>query len=879
MPLGIVEFRDVEEPDGRGRNRTVKKPFIAGTNFEVFEHCLHPSGWGAVVLADVDKELDIEYEVADDCAVRIRRYPAVPEAIRNLLSAHGCDHPGLALDKFIYRSAGQSFVKHALQTVVAVNAARTAWTDWFQRLQQRWVATMTAARAKIFAATTVGPLVLHLARASALENAGICLHPLYGFAYLPGSGLKGMAMAYAETVWLPGQTDLNQAWRQIEDVFGWAPNPDRKRQIHDRSHPADRRRANDSNPNSPEIKASVGKVVFHEAWPDAWPQLLVDIVNNHHPDYYQHDDNDHAPGDWENPVPVYFLAVASGTTFHFALAKRCADTADELLALAHQWLLGSLCHLGAGAKTNAGYGGFKPVDTGRTCAATTAAAVSWKAATSRANHRAEFSTTLELVTPGFLAGASQQAEDCDLRAATLRGQLRWWWRTMHAGFVDVKTLRALEGAIWGDTHGGGPLRVVLDRIVEISPRLYDKRSKAAFSEQQKVSELGIPNSDARKTTQGLWYASYGMDEGSQSNRRQRHVLEPRASWRLTLVAQPARYFTSRKDASDPKKVDQGRQITAEQILKQSQAALWLLCQFGGVGSKAGKGFGSLCSGDGLAWTLDSVKGVAAALRQELSLNNTFRDSAARSASLEQMLGPVEANFTWPQVWSVLDQVGFAYQTFAKKYKHRRDKMALGLPRRVGRPAQGDFHPAPPVTTNSRHTSPVRIHIAPTENGWVVRTIALPAAQLPNLAASRKFLQEFLKDFGEEINRRAVLQPPSPPPPHLGGQPQQPLPAGAANRGAGLPGSGQRVEAELLEQRSKGGGWRAKHVASGIAGPIQNSGDVPGDKKAGDRLPLIVQSANPKEIAFKYPTEAILKQLENTKSKQRGKGPGRGRGGR
>ena len=84
---------------------------------------------------------------------------------------------------------------------------------------------------------------------------------------------------------------------------------------------------------------------------------------------------------------------------------------------------------------------------------------------------------------------------------------------------------------------------------------------------------------------------------------------------------------------------------------------------------------------------------------------------------------------------------------------------------------------------------------------------------------------------------------------------------------------------MLDERTKKGGWRARHVAIGIAGPIQNGGDLPPEKKAGDRLPLIVQSANPKEIAFKYPTEAILKQLEKMKSKQRGRGPGKGRGGR
>ena len=40
--------------------------------------------------------------------------------------------------------------------------------------------------AEIIRCRTVTPLTMHLARASALENAGLCLHPLYGFAYLPG---------------------------------------------------------------------------------------------------------------------------------------------------------------------------------------------------------------------------------------------------------------------------------------------------------------------------------------------------------------------------------------------------------------------------------------------------------------------------------------------------------------------------------------------------------------------------------------------------------------------------------------------------------------------------------------------------------------------
>jgi CRISPR-associated protein Cmr6 len=648
----------------------------------------------------------------------------LPESTRRLVNAAANNHrhPGLQLDKYSI-PGDQQAQKTALENVCRISGDSALLRSLSARRQQL---LGSFPRLNTFRATTTGPLTLHLARASALENAGICLHPLYGFAYLPGSGLKGMARAYSETVWLPAQPDQKQAWRQIEDVFGWAPNPDRKEQIKDLKHPAELRRENDNDPESPEIKASSGNIIFHDAWPETWPKLIVDIVNNHHPDYYQADpnDNDHPPGDWENPVPVYFLAVKPGVTFTFPLAKRRADVADGLLDLARQWLLGALCHLGAGAKTVAGYGAFKPAD-GEPPALPT-------------QRRATFETTLELVTPAFLAGASQQAEDCDLRSATLRGLLRWWWRTMHAGFLDVKTLRALEAAIWGDTKGGGAVRIVLetDESHEKKPR-----RKVLYSHPQNRGS-------------GTRYVAYGMDETSKGQRRQRYRLEPPASWELRLVARPATW--------NDQKVPSGH------ILEQAKAALWLVCQFGGIGSKGRKGFGSLAADQLENYGLETCRKAANELREQLGLSNQFAESDAHSPSLQQMLPHVDkvsfkVSFSWPDVWSVLDQVGFAYQAFAKKYKHQRAKMALGLPRRIGQPVQGQFNPTHPVTANGRHSSPVHIHVDGKPSNWTVRVIAFPAAHLPDLATSRKFLEEFLEDFGNDLGRRAKLQsPPSGP---------------------------------------------------------------------------------------------------------------------
>ena len=151
---------------------------------------------------------------------------------------------------------------------------------------------------------------------------------------------------------------------------------------------------------------------------------------------------------------------------------------------ARQWLLGALCHLGAGAKTNAGYGSFRPVEGERPALASP--------------RHATFETTLELVTPAFLAGANQQAEDCDLRPATLRGLLRWWWRTMHAGSVDVATLQRMEAAIWGDTARGGAVRVLVERIGTPEPRPYEKAKYANMRPDQKVSDYGIAGGEARE---------------------------------------------------------------------------------------------------------------------------------------------------------------------------------------------------------------------------------------------------------------------------------------------------------------------------------------------------------------------------------------------
>ena len=54
-----------------------------------------------------------------------------------------------------------------------------------------------------------------------------------------------------------------------------------------------------------------------------------------------------------------------------------------------------------------------------------------------------------------------------------------------------------------------------------------------------------------------------------------------------------------------------------------------------------------------------------------------------------------------------------------------------------------------------------------------------------------------------------------------------------------PQSGEVVHCELLSEKTRAGGWRAKIVGHEAVGPIVNSDQIPSDRVAGDRVSLKV----------------------------------------
>ena len=125
-------------------------------------------------------------------------------------------HPGLQLDRLSV-AGDQTEQRDALLQVCRTKGEQ----GLLDMLTERRRRIAKANQVALLTCKTTTPLTLHLARAATLENAGLCLHPVYGVVYLSGTGLKGMAHAYACEAWLPTRTENGAAaWAEICQVFG-----------------------------------------------------------------------------------------------------------------------------------------------------------------------------------------------------------------------------------------------------------------------------------------------------------------------------------------------------------------------------------------------------------------------------------------------------------------------------------------------------------------------------------------------------------------------------------------------------------------------------------------------------------------------------------
>lgn len=217
----------------------------------------------------------------------------------------------------------------------------------------RWDALVRGAHAVPFTVKTDWRFITGLGSKGPLE-VGFTFHR-YGFPFLPGSSVKGLARAWAffQIVEQTDATDLGK----LEQYLAYDGDEIRKYEDWHRNQPEEAKKlANDYRAIFGTTNAA-GKAIFFDAIPDSPPKLELDIMNPHFGDYYS--GKEPYPTDWQNPVPVFFLTVAAGQKFHFAVGWRGKKDDPDLRTSAEGWLKASLQDLGAGAKTSAGYGYFE----------------------------------------------------------------------------------------------------------------------------------------------------------------------------------------------------------------------------------------------------------------------------------------------------------------------------------------------------------------------------------------------------------------------------------------------------------------------------------------------------------------------------------------
>lgn len=216
-------------------------------------------------------------------------------------------------------------------------------------------------------------LLIHLARASVLENVGLYCDRTTGLPQIPGTALKGFLSTWA--CWANHFNPKDGSFTRFE-----------KESILRRNFNADDARLAQQilGDNSADGSEHAGDVVFIGGFPLTPPRLGLDIVNPHfEPD-----------GKFKTRLtPNTFLCIEPGTTWRFAFYVRPgAPNPDQLIPTTKQWIIEALTQLGIGAKTAAGYGRFRlPTDSDLTAVqrGATAAAATQPAAQKKTAQSAE----------------------------------------------------------------------------------------------------------------------------------------------------------------------------------------------------------------------------------------------------------------------------------------------------------------------------------------------------------------------------------------------------------------------------------------------------------------------------------------------------------
>jgi CRISPR-associated protein Cmr1 len=342
--------------------------------------------------------------------------------------------------------------------------------------------------------------------------------------------------------------------------------------------------------------------------------------------------------------------------------------------------------------------------------------------------------TAEIVTPCFLGGTKETAE---WRAASIRGQLRWWFRAVAGGAWkgDLDKVRTAEDLLFGSTDRGSLLRV---RTFE-APAPLPKGSQFGLSlPAAEIARLWGDQSPATQqrlrltpdTSNPIHYLGFGPIKGRQTERPCLPAGKP-VEFELVWMG----------------KAD-------EKLLELFDHALWAWLHLGGIGGRNRRGFGSLQQTPVPA-DRESFKARVRALlaigKEAGSISPEWTCFTARS----RVFVAREGYGSWVEAMNRLGawMIGFRRRygfpgesrpgladrdyTWATENGRMRHDSQRQIPDRAGFGLPIHFGQQETVTWDAageegdaRRASPLLLHVARFGSSWVPVLTHLPAAFLP-----------------------------------------------------------------------------------------------------------------------------------------------------
>jgi CRISPR-associated protein Cmr1 len=353
--------------------------------------------------------------------------------------------------------------------------------------------------------------------------------------------------------------------------------------------------------------------------------------------------------------------------------------------------------------------------------------------------------TVEFVTPCFMGGADNQTT-AEWRAASIRGQLRWWFRAIACGMCsgDISKVKQLEAKSWGDTGRCSSIKIVAQPLRKESI----ETDKCSFERTKEPDEEGRRG---KESINGPVYLGYGLFELAPTSKTRKgkdgeiKQVKEFINCRPFIKPTTTTYLLIRKSG---------------QFTELERLSLECWSFFGGIGSRSRRGYGSVqltCKGEVLSLSSDIAARTIARLKElikvdEFGMNNSIPWKSYPEYSCFSKYSRIfrwgESYYRWDDA---MQAVGKAMIKFRRRYSKKNendgtviysrdyqwayknhdknalipDRAGFGLPLPFGEVVvQGTDH--------DRRASPLLIHISKDGSEKPYRPILLylPARFLP-----------------------------------------------------------------------------------------------------------------------------------------------------